>query len=312
MIMNNSNINAPEYFSYPRELENYKKFKPLLTALVTLLLTLIFEVVLFGAACVLTVISGADLASFTNSFRSYDTMDNYSAIGALVSMGTIAVLIPALFLAMKITKERPVHTLTSTRGGWNKGFFMKGVLIGLVVNGIPQLIIAAFEGGFSHINIRYTLPGFIIFALLVPFQCSAEEYIFRGFIGQTVGSWFKKPVVAIVVSTILFMILHGYNGLGQSAIFVTGVVFCLVAGYTKGLEVGCAFHFVNNFFAFLLSGLGVSAVSSQTKMSGMIEDILINVAMFAAVIFMDKKLNWFKLDAPAEDKEKAEEENVAS
>ena len=220
-------------------------------------------------------------------------MDVYTAPGVLLSLGNIALLLPALYLALKITKERPFNTLTSSRGGWNMSFFKKALLISLVINALPQIILSAIDGGFSHLNFQYTVPGFIIFVLLLPVQCIAEEYLFRAFAGQTFGSWFKLPIVAMILSTFLFMIMHGYNSFGQIVVFVTGMCLAFVVWYTKGVEAGCAFHTVNNFFAFLLSGIGATPISGNTSTRDMIIDIVINLVFASLVILLNKKKNWF-------------------
>ena len=297
MFLDNSTVNAPEYYTYPGKLENYKGFKPLLTALLFLVFYGIFLIALFAVALGLVLIGGGNPIEFLSTFRGgYDTLDVYSAPGAIISLGNIAIMLPAIMLALKITKERPFRTLTSSRGGWNKSFFTKALILAFLLNGIPQIVIAAIEGGFSHVSIRYTIFGFIVFLLLVPFQCMAEEYIFRGFIGQTIASWLKNPIPAMIVSTIIFMVMHGYNGIGQIGVFIAGLALFVLIWYTKGLEASCALHIVNNTMAFLLSGIGVAVTSSDSKLSGLITETIIYILFVAAVIFMDKKKKWFSTE----------------
>lgn len=297
MFLDNSTANAPEYYTYPRKLENYKWFKPLLTGLLFSIFYGIFLIALLAVALGLVLLEGGNPIEFLSSFRGgYDTMDVYSAPGVVISLGNIAIMIPAMMLALKITKERPFRTLTSSREGWNKSFFTKALILAFLLNGIPQIVIAAIEGGFSHLGIRYTIFGFILFLLLVPFQCMAEEYIFRGFIGQTVASWLKNPILAMVVSTIIFMVMHGYNGIGQIGVFIAGLSLFVLIWYTKGLEASCALHIVNNTMAFLLSGIGAAPMSSNSQLSGLIIETVINVLYVVAVIFMDKKKKWFSID----------------
>ena len=305
MFLDNSTVNAPEYYTYPRKLENYKWFKPILTGLLFGVFYGIFLIILFAVALGLVLLEGGNPIEFLSLFSGgYDTMDVYSAPGSLISLGNIAIMIPAMMLALKITKERTFSTLTSSREGWNMSFFKKALLLAFLFNGIPQIVIAAIEGGFSHLGIRYTVFGFIVFLLLVPFQCMAEEYIFRGFIGQTVASWFKNPILAMIVSTIIFMVMHGYNGIGQIGVFIAGLLLFVLIWYTKGLEASCALHLVNNFMAFLLSGIGAAPMSSNSKLDGLIIETVIYIAFVAAVIFMDKKMKWFSTG----DEDKAQEE----
>ncbi|WP_026528252.1 CPBP family intramembrane glutamic endopeptidase [Butyrivibrio sp. VCD2006] len=294
MFVGNLINEKQDYFTYPGRVDGFKKWKPIVTAIIGVIIFFIFSGVVPAIIGFVGALNGHDFTDIIASFKGgYDTMDNYTFLGVFLNMGIIAAMIPALFLAMKITKERPFHTLISSRDGWNSSFFKKGLIIALIVNGIPQVVFAAMEGGFSHINIRYTIPGFILFVILVPFQCIAEEFVFRGYIGQTVSTWLKNPIIGIVVSTILFTIVHPYNTVGKIFVFFTGLTLAFAVKYTKGLEVSCALHTVNNFFSFLLSGIGANPISSQVKTSDLIQELIINIVFFALVIIMDKKKNWF-------------------
>lgn len=294
MFLDNSTANAPEYYSYPGKQEDCKKLRPILTAIVATLLYVVMLAALVGVCMIIVLLSGKNPIDFLDSFRGgYSTMDIYTLEGVLFSMGNVVLMLPALFLAMKITKERPVKTLTSSRGGWNMNYFKKGLLIALVINALPQIIIAAASGGFSHLNLKYTIPGFILFIILVPFQCIAEEYIFRGYISQTFCTWFKQPLIAMIISALLFTVMHGYNSVGQISIFITGMAISLVAWYTKGMEAGCALHIVNNFFSILLSGIGAVPLSSDQDMNDLFIMMAINLIFLALVIILDKKKGWF-------------------
>lgn len=49
--------------------------------------------------------------------------------------------------------------------------------------------------------------------VLTPFQAAGEEYLFRGWVLASVGSWFRRPVVGWIVgglvSTAIFALAHG-------------------------------------------------------------------------------------------------------
>jgi membrane protease YdiL (CAAX protease family) len=114
----------------------------------------------------------------------------------------------------------------------------------------------------------------LVVVLTTPFQAAGEEYLFRGYLMQAVGSLIARSDVAkwvaIVVTSLLFAIAHG----GQNfPLFFDRFMFGLIAGWlvirTGGLEAGIALHILNNFLAYgvaltfgdLTESLTVSEVS---------------------------------------------------
>lgn len=95
----------------------------------------------------------------------------------------------------------------------------------------------------------------LVVLLLTPLQAAGEEYAFRGYLTQTVGSLFPpgrlSVVMAVLVPSLLFALAHGAQ---DPPIFVDRLAFGLVAGLlvvlTGGLEAGIAMHVLNNFLAF--------------------------------------------------------------
>lgn len=292
--MENSNETAPEYFTSPRKLANYRWYMPLLTGLLTAVFYVVFSMVVAIIAAVIVGLQGNDPIAFFYSFAGgYDTMDAYSAMGAFLTMGSVAVFIPALWLALKITRERPFQTVTTARGRWNMNFFMKALLLSFIVNGIPQIVMAALDGGFDNIQIRFTVLGFIILLILLPFQCIGEEYIFRGFMGQTFSSWVKNPVIGILLATLFFALNHPYNIIGKLYVAVMGLTLSFAVWYIKGIEAASAFHIVNNFFSFVLTGISAAELSSDVRVMDLVVGLITNAVFILLLIFVDKKFKWF-------------------
>ena len=87
--------------------------------------------------------------------------------------------------------------------------------------GVDTLIYGVDYDAIYSFSILYLLVSLI----QVPLQCIAEEYVFRSFFLQTFGSWFKIPVLAIVLQSIVFTVIHGYDDIGLIEIFVCGCIF---------------------------------------------------------------------------------------
>ena len=130
--------------------------------------------------------------------------------------------------------------------------------------------------------------------IIIPFQCIGEEYFMRGYLMQTVGSWFKIPLIAIVVQSIFFTVLHPYNMLGVISVFVSGIIFGIITCYTKGIETSSGLHSANNLLTFLFAGLGLTDVATDITLVGCLLDMGLLVFTSILVLYVSKKWGWFK------------------
>jgi membrane protease YdiL (CAAX protease family) len=94
----------------------------------------------------------------------------------------------------------------------------------------------------------------VVVLLTTPLQAAGEEYLFRGYLLQAIGSLFRNRWVAIVATATLFALAHGAQNF---PLFFDRFAFGLIAGWlvtrTGGLEAGIALHILNNFLAFGLA-----------------------------------------------------------
>ncbi len=282
---------AENYVTYPRTFESYRWYKPIIESVIIILVYLVAATILVAINLVPQFMNDtADLSSFQNG---YDGMDAFTPSGAIMTLGSLAIMIPIIWLALKITKSRPFSSLSSSRGnGWSGKVFKKCLLVAVIVNGIPNLIIALIYN--QKGDVRFTIAGFIICVILVPLQCMAEEYFFRGFLMQTFGSWFKLPVLAIILQTVCFACLHPYNIYGVITIFIDGIGMGVAAYLSKGLEASSALHIVNNMLAFMMAGFGVSAITSEVDVSSIVLALCINVVYVLVLAALGGLLGWFE------------------
>ncbi|WP_316608668.1 type II CAAX endopeptidase family protein [uncultured Ruminococcus sp.] len=282
--------NVPAYLTYPKQFTPYKWYKPLLVGLLTIVFCLLFS---FGVTLIGTVIGarqGYDVLKMING--GYNTMDVYTIHGAIISLGSVAVFLPALLIGNRIVNSRSFSSYSSSRGGFDFGVFFKTLAGALVCIGIPltvQTLLTEKATG----NIRFTVIGIILCVILVPLQCFAEEYIFRGLIMQAFGSWIRIPVIPIILQTILFAAGHPYNLVGVISISVTGIALGICTVVTNGLEASCAAHTVNNLAAFLFAGFGFGAIRSQVDVFSMVMTVCCMGLYIGFLVFAKKKLGWF-------------------
>lgn len=286
-----TNVKAYEYTTFPRRFASYRWFKPILVALLTATFVFLFQIILLIFA---TIFAG-DPNFISTIGEGYNDMNAFTGPGALVEIGGIAVLLPALALATLIVRDRPYSSYSSSRGGWNWGVFLRCLAVAIAVMAaftILQIVLFPDDGTAAG-EIRFTTVGLIACVVLVPIQCVAEEYVFRGLIMQTIGAWTKLPAIAIAVSAAVFALGHPYNATGMIAIFLNGIIWGTLVWHTKGLEATSALHIVNNLIAFGFAGFGLSEMTSEVDMISLFMDVATCLVFAAVIVFANKKLGWF-------------------
>ena len=100
---------------------------------------------------------------------------------------------------------------------------------------------------------------FIISITLIPIQASFEEYIFRGYLLHGFTSFFKKPWLSLVMTSVIFGCLHLSNPevekIGYSILIYyigTGFFLGILTIIDRGIELALGFHIANNLLISLL------------------------------------------------------------
>lgn len=283
-------VHAPEYISYPKRFLPYRWYKPILTALISAAFYLFFVLILIFLCLGLDYATGAD--HFSALLGGYDTLDAYSAVGALLTLGSIAYMIPALLLGALIVRDRPFSSYASSRGGWDFRIFFRCLCGALLLCGVPVVIQSIFFEVPTGV-IRFTVAGFVLCTILTPLQCVAEEFFFRGFLMQTFGSWFRLPAIAILLQAAVFASMHPYNLTGVLVILLDGVFFGVIAWYTKGLEAGSALHIVNNMTAFYATGFGFGSIGTEIDATSILWSLGIDAAYLLFVVLLGRRRSLF-------------------
>lgn len=108
----------------------------------------------------------------------------------------------------------------------------------------------------------------LVMVLTTPLQAAAEEYFFRGYLMQSLGSMIISPWFGIVTSAAVFTLFHGSL---DPALIADRFAFGVLAGWlvvrTGGLEAGIAAHVANNVTSFGMAAL----TSSVAQVKGISE-----------------------------------------
>jgi len=110
------------------------------------------------------------------------------------------------------------------------------------------------SGSGSSMSTGTAIALALVILLTTPLQAAGEEYAFRGYLMQAVGSLSRRRWVALLVTSTLFALAHGVQNF---PLFFDRFMFGLIAGWlvirTGGLEAGIAMHVLNNYLAFGLA-----------------------------------------------------------
>ena len=258
-----------EFTTFPKTLETYAWYKPILILIIAAIVSL---VITFAAMSII---------------KADPTKDGIiRLVYAAVSM---IAMIPAIYIGTKLMYKIPFSTQVAPIREWNWSIYIKAFIITAIVYGVIIVLPILTSG----ITISNDISIFIILlCLILPiFQGFAEEYLCRGLLMQTFGSWFKMPVVAIVIQAAIFAVLHPYQLFALMGVFCTGLAYGLITWYGQGLEASSAMHAVNNIFSFLAIGLGLQQGAAGSTPQAFLVNFVLLVIPIIILIVLDKKFN---------------------
>jgi CAAX protease family protein len=186
---------------------------------------------------------------------SFETIEPVSLLYLNLTLGSIILVTWGI--------ERFVHRL---RPRWLSSVVPKlrwrflGVCMGLsVVALVAQVVVGQLVPGDTEADLSGAVNDFtgttlvlaVIVVLTTPLQAAGEEYAFRGYLTQAVGSLTRSAWFAVLVPALIFAIVHGAQNV---PLFFDRFMFGVIAGWlvirTGGLEAGIALHVLNNLLAF--------------------------------------------------------------
>lgn len=282
-----------EYHQLLRGARRYRWWKPLLLVVLATIYYLTLSVA-FGLLVMLPylAVSGVDpLAS--DALMDLSIPDTQNPMSMLLTLGSVALMLPAALLAMLSVGLTPSKRLWSValriRWRWIWRTLLPAVGSLLVMNALGIALSFVFEPGeaaeeftpLPGLDMTAALWSIVIALLLVPLQATAEEVVYRGMFMQTLGAWLggarggnaiaaflRGPWLPIAIPAIAFGFSHIYDVWG----WISVVMLALVAGWlsvrTGGLEAAISLHVVNNVVAFVVMATGAGGDTKQTSDGG--------------------------------------------
>lgn len=216
---------------------------------------------------------------FTSGFKDALSLKEVTPAALLYLNLTIASMILVTWFVMRVVHRMRPRWLSSVapKLRWKflfacMGLAVVALLAQIAVGYVVPIDDAGLGSGLNEFT-RTTVVLALVVILTTPFQSAAEEYLFRGYLQQAIGSLSRRPWfkwVAILATGLIFGLAHGAQNF---PLFFDRFMFGAVAGWlvirTGGLEAAIAMHVLNNYLAFgaaitvgdLTESLTVSGVS---------------------------------------------------
>lgn len=231
----------------------------------------------------------------------------------LVTLGSLATMLPATLIAVRLLGLGPAGQLTSVVGRirwrWLAHCLIPAAVFMALQIGLGYVIPADWQttpGSTAAASGPATPPltvvaSLVVILLLVPLQAAGEEFAFRGFAMQTLGSWVRPrrvgAIVAIVLPTVGFAFAHDYNVWGKLTVASLGVAFAYLTWRTGGLEAGVVAHALNNVVVFALAAPVETSTQADGSPGGLLVT-LVSSAVYVALITVVARRNEPERTAP--------------
>jgi len=295
-----------EYHQLLRGTPRYRWWKPLLALVLGVIYYLTFQVAfLVPVMGIYAATNGGMSIEDLNGLVLPDTQNPWSIFTALMS---IVLMIPAVWLVLLSTGLPPLGRVWSValriRWRWIGRTILPAIVALVAINVVGILLEVALTGFGSgsavesvpdpappEIDLSKALISLLLVVLLVPFQATAEELVYRGVFIQVLGGWLaafgtgsalarfmRGPVIPIVVPAVLFGLSHIYDIWGLLAVTAMALAAGWLAWRTGGLEAAITIHVVNNLVAFGFMSFGFGGETGQTVSGGTLGSLIGQVA----------------------------------
>jgi membrane protease YdiL (CAAX protease family) len=233
---------------------------------------LLFTVLYLVAVLVLVVV-----AAVTGVAPDLALDDLTDPLVLLVTNASLIVAIPIVWLCWVVPHGMGTGWSSSVLGRLRWRLLGPYTLQALLTLGLAIGLTVVLTVATSGVEVTGPDASFVWVLLVVllttPLQAAAEEYVFRGYLSQTIAGWIGRPTAGAVVSGVLTAALFSLAHLPPDFLtfldrFAIGLAFSAVVWLTGGLEAAIVLHAVNNMVIFVLVGLLGDEVLAVDASSG--------------------------------------------
>lgn len=231
-----------------------------------------------------------------------------SNLSLFLMLLTFAVALFALFIVVRMVHSQPIRALTTARDkiDWGRFFFAFGLV---AIFSVTVTLIDYYSNPEDYVVNFQPWPFFIMLVIaliMIPLQTSFEEYFFRGYIMQGVGTLLRNRWVPLILTSVIFGGLHFFNPevtkLGNIIMIYyigTGFLLGIMTLMDDGLELALGFHAGNNLVTAILVTADWTAFQTNSVLKDISEpsagwDIIIPVLVVYPIFLfiMAKKYKW--------------------
>lgn len=273
----------------------------------TIILTLGVSSILVGI--ILGVFLGIILVL---SHRELDISILFNPFCLLIVIGMVfSVAYIFLYLSVKFLHNRSFKSLINTGREIDWKRIIKGALAWFLVMSVLDIIYFMLSPGSFKFSFKpHNLLSLAVIALIVfPIQASFEEVFFRGYLLQALGLLSEKPLLVLIMNSLIFAGLHWWNGSNPVtslsiviSAFIIGLMLGLITLADDGIELAVGIHIINNLYVSLIhnspdSGIGNLPSLVVTPPNPYLSPIILLVAVLIVIfiLFRDRREDILKV-----------------
>jgi len=241
--------------------------------------------------------------------------NDISVVGLAQNEGFIMMLFPfiagliAFIILIKPLNNRTLK-MTINGGGkirWNR-FFISATVWTILLALYLIFYLKLDPENFTVNNKTSSLILLSIVAVLfIPFQAAFEEVLFRGYLMQGFAALIKNRWVPVIMTSILFGLMHGINPEIKEFGFFTmmpqyitfGMIFGIITILDDGIEAAMGAHTANNIFLCIMvtnrsSALQTHALYEQFNIHPWTEFLALVITGIIFVLILKIIFKWDK------------------
>lgn len=216
--------------------------------------------------------------------------------------------IVGIFIVVRYLHHQTLLSVTTSRTkiDWNRIFFSFSIwAVFSVVSALAYYFInpEGFVINFKPIPFAILV---VIATVLIPFQTSTEEYVFRGYLMQGFGNLAKNKWFPLLMTSLIFGGMHFFNpevtkmGTIIMVYYIgTGFFLGILTLMDEGMELALGFHAANNLIGALLVTSDWSAFQTHSIFKDISEpqaglDVIFPVVVIYPIVLyiFSRKYNW--------------------
>ena len=213
----------------------------------------------------------------------------------LITMGfSFAVMTLGVFCVIRFIHKRSLQSLFAIEA-FRFGRMFHGLIAWMVLLGIITFAQYLWKPELFEFTFNSSLFWPVALACLfaIPIQASTEEIVFRGYFFQSFGAATKKPIVPLIIVSVLFSVAHfmnpeiaNHNLPEQICIalsyFTIAALAAIVTLRDNSLALACGLHVGNNLFLTIICNYSGSALTTQSIFT--LKEMLPYLELFSIIV----------------------------